>query len=223
MTESLRGAFSGLVNFTAPERNCAVFRLAAAPLSTEASEIFRIAVSQVVTKSGRVDVLVNNAGYGAYGAIEDVPMSIARDQMEVNLFALARMVQLVLPTMRRQRSGRIINIGSIAGKLWTPLGGWYHTSKFALEGFTDCLRNEVRPFGIKVSLIEPGSVKTEWSGIMLENLRKYSGSSPYSPLIPGVSKMLGRESGTASSEHIAQNHVTFHRLWQKSCCGSAGS
>lgn len=116
-------------------------------------------VAQVVQQSGRVDVLVNNAGYGAYGAIEDVPMSIARDQMEVNLFALARMVQLVLPTMRRQRSGRIINVGSIAGKLWSPLGGWYHASKFALEGLTDCLRNEVRPFGIKVSLIEPGSVR----------------------------------------------------------------
>src|SRR5215468_2752937 len=87
-------------------------------------------VNEVLKLSGRVDVLINNAGYGAYGATEDIPLSAAREQMEVNLFALARLIKSVLPTMRKQRSGRIINVSSIGGKLWSPLGGWYHASKF---------------------------------------------------------------------------------------------
>src|SRR5262249_21079377 len=126
-------------------------------------------VAGVLRLGGRVDVLVNNAGYGAYGAVEDIPLSAAREQMEVNLFALAHLIKAVLPTMRKQRSGRIINVSSIGGKLWSPLGGWYHASKFAVEGLSDALRNELRPFGIDVIVIEPGGVKTEWTSIMLDN------------------------------------------------------
>jgi len=100
-------------------------------------------VAEVLRLGGRVDVLVNNAGYGAYGAVEDIPLSAAREQMEVNLFALAHLIKAVLPTMRKQRSGRIINVSSIGGKLWSPLGGWYHASKFAVEGLSDALRNEL--------------------------------------------------------------------------------
>lgn len=126
-------------------------------------------VTEVIKLSGRVDALINNAGYGAYGAVEDIPLSAAREQMEVNLFALAHLIKAVLPTMRKQRSGRIINVSSIGGKLWSPLGGWYHASKFAVEGLSDALRNELRPFGIDVIVIEPGGVKTEWTSIMLDN------------------------------------------------------
>src|SRR5262245_11116801 len=136
-------------------------------------------VQEVLATSGRIDVLVNNAGYGSFGAVEDVPIEEAREQLEVNLFAAAEMIQSVLPAMRKQHSGKIINISSTGGKSAAPMGGWYHASKFALEGLSDSLRSEVRPFGIDVVVVEPGGVKTEWGGIMVDNMMKTSGAGPY--------------------------------------------
>src|ERR1700748_2769420 len=140
-------------------------------------------VETILKTEGKIDVLINNAGFGSYGAIEDVPISDARYQLEVNVFGGARLIQLVLPSMRKQHWGRIINISSIGGKITTPLGGWYHASKFALEGLSDSLRNEVKQFGIDVVVIEPGGVKSEWAGIAAENLRKVSGSTAYKSLV----------------------------------------
>ncbi|MGL5066248.1 MAG: oxidoreductase [Sarcina sp.] len=117
-------------------------------------------VETILAKEGRIDVLVNNAGYGSFGAIEDVSMEEARRQVEVNVFGLARMTQLVLPSMRANKYGKIVNISSMAGKMHTPFGGWYHATKFAVEGFSDCLRMEVAEFGIDVILVEPGGIKT---------------------------------------------------------------
>lgn len=136
-------------------------------------------VKSIVDREGRIDILVNNAGYGSYGAIEDVPLAEARRQFEVNVFGLARMTQAVLPIMRANRFGRIVNISSMGGKIYTPFGGWYHATKFALEAVSDCLRLEVKPFGIDVVIIEPGGIKTEWGAIATDNLRKTSGSGPY--------------------------------------------
>ena len=136
-------------------------------------------VKSIIEQERRIDVLVNNAGYGSYGAIEDVPISEARRQFEVNLFGLARLTQAVLPSMRAKRFGRIVNISSMAGKIYTPFGGWYHATKFALEGFSDCLRLEVEPFGINVVVVEPGGIKTEWGIIAAEHLRKTSGNGAY--------------------------------------------
>src|SRR5215467_16170473 len=167
------------------------------------SESIDAFVTEVLKLSGRVDVLVNNAGYGAYGAVEDIPLSAAREQMEVNLFALAHLIKAVLPTMRKQRSGRIINVSSIGGKLWSPLGGWYHASKFAVEGLSDALRNELRPFGIDVIVIEPGGVKTEWGGIMFENMKKASGSGPYQQIVDAWTKASSVEVGQATPAQIA--------------------
>jgi NAD(P)-dependent dehydrogenase (short-subunit alcohol dehydrogenase family) len=136
-------------------------------------------VDAILDKEGRIDVLVNNAGYGSFGPIEAVPMEEARRQLEVNLFGLARLIQLVLPAMRQNQYGKIVNISSMGGKVATPFGGWYHTAKFAVEGFSDCLRMEVAPFGIDVIVIEPGVIKTDWGIIAAEHLKQSSGKSAY--------------------------------------------
>lgn len=137
------------------------------------------AVDAIVSEAGSIDVLVNNAGSGSYGAVEDVPMEEARAQFEVNVFGAVRLVQLVLPHMRLRRSGTIVNITSMGGKIHTPLGAWYHGTKFALEAISDCLRMELQPFGIDVVVIEPGGIKTEWAGIAADKLRETSGHSAY--------------------------------------------
>jgi short-subunit dehydrogenase len=139
-------------------------------------------VETIIKNEGRIDVLVNNAGFGSYGAIEDVPIADAKYQLDVNVFGAARLIQLVLPQMRKQHFGRIINITSIGGKLAMAFGGWYHASKFALEGLSDSLRNEVEQFGIDVVVIEPGGVKSEWSNIANDNLMKISGNTVYKPM-----------------------------------------
>lgn len=136
-------------------------------------------VNGIIEKEGRIDVLVNNAGYGSYGAIEDIPMAEARRQVDINVFGLARMTQLVLPIMRENTFGKIVNISSMGGKIWTPFGGWYHATKFAVEGFSDCLRMEVKPFGIDVIVVEPGGVASEWGGIAADNLIKVSNNGAY--------------------------------------------
>lgn len=136
-------------------------------------------IGEIIARSGRIDLLVNNAGYGSYGAVEDVPAAEARAQFDVNVFGAVRLIQLVLPHMRAQRSGKIVNITSMGGKIHTPLGAWYHGTKFALEAISDCLRLEVQPFGIDVVVIEPGGIKTEWAGIAADKLRQTSGYGPY--------------------------------------------
>jgi NAD(P)-dependent dehydrogenase (short-subunit alcohol dehydrogenase family) len=144
-------------------------------------------IETIIADTGRIDVLVNNAGYGLYGALEDVPIVDARRQFEVNVFGLARMTQLVLPQMRAQRDGYIVNISSMGGKIWEPLGSWYHASKFAVEGLSDSLRVEVAEFGIKVVIIEPGTIRSEWSGIAADNLEATSANTPYA----GLAKLVG--------------------------------
>jgi NAD(P)-dependent dehydrogenase (short-subunit alcohol dehydrogenase family) len=137
------------------------------------------AVNTILTKEGRIDILINNAGYGSYGAVEDVHLDEARRQFEVNLFGMARLTQLVLPGMRKQKSGRIVNISSMGGKIYTPMGAWYHATKHAVEGWSDCLRLELKEFGIDVVIVEPGIIRTLWGEIATENLRKTSGKGAY--------------------------------------------
>lgn len=147
-------------------------------------------VDEILKREGRIDVLVNNAGYGFYGAVEDVPLEEARKQVEVNVFGLARMTQLVLPTMRKQHSGKIVNVSSIAGKMCTPFGAWYHVTKYAVEAFSDCLRMETKPFGIDVIIVEPGMIKTDWGLIAADNLHKTSKNGAYSEHSEVVVKYL---------------------------------
>lgn len=136
-------------------------------------------VQALLDAEGRIDVLINNAGYGFFGAIENVPMDDARNQLEVNVFGLARLCQLVLPAMRKQRSGRIINTSSVAGKSVIYYGGWYHVSKYSVEALSDALRMELKPFGIDVVIIEPGAIKTNWGIIAADHLAESSKGSPY--------------------------------------------
>lgn len=155
----------------------------------------RKAVETIEAEAGGTDILVNNAGYGSYGAIEEVPLAEGRRQFEVNIFGLAALTQAVLPGMREKGYGKIINISSIGGKIYTPFGGWYHATKHALEGFTDCLRLEVAPFGIDAVIIEPGGIATDWGIIASENLKTVSGSGAYAEearkSAEGMARMYG--------------------------------
>lgn len=150
-------------------------------------------IQKLLQAEGRVDILINNAGYGSYGAIEDVDLSEARHQFEVNLFGLARMIQLVLPSMRENRYGKIINISSMGGRISAPFGGWYHATKYALEGFSNCLRMETKPFGIDVILIEPGVIQSKWSSHAIESLRSASGKGAYKGSANQVAEALTRQ------------------------------
>jgi NAD(P)-dependent dehydrogenase (short-subunit alcohol dehydrogenase family) len=136
-------------------------------------------VTSIMENEGRLDVLVNNAGFGVYGSIEEVSIEEARRQFEVNLFGVARLTQLILPVMRNQGCGTIINISSMGGRVYTPLGAWYHASKHALEGWSDCLRLELAPFGVRVVIVEPGAIETEFGELAVVPLLERSGDGPY--------------------------------------------
>ncbi len=148
----------------------------------------RAVVDRIGSEHGGVDVLINNAGFGMYGAVEDTAIDDARYQFEVNLFGLARLTQLVLPAMREKRAGRIINISSMGGKVYTPLGAWYHATKHALEGWSDCLRLELAEFGIDVVIIEPGAIETEFGDVMVGPMLERSGSGAYARLANAMAK-----------------------------------
>ena len=139
----------------------------------------RDCVQAVTAAEGRIDVLVNNAGYGSLGPIECVPMQEARRQVETNLIGMACLCSLVIPFMRSQGSGRIVNISSAAGKVPVLFGGWYNVSKFGVEALSDNLRIELKPFGIKVVKIQPGGIKTPWGLIASDHLDKCADGSAY--------------------------------------------
>lgn len=164
-------------------------------------------VETILQHSGKIDILINNAGYGSYGALEDVPLEEARYQFEVNIFGLARLIQLVLPSMRQQKRGRIINISSIGGSIGEPHGSWYHATKFALEGLSDSLRMELKQFGIDVVIIKPGAILTEWNGIARENLLKVSGNTAYRKLVHGHVKMLKNADDRGSSPKVVAKTI----------------
>ena len=151
----------------------------AAQMDLTAPSSIEKAVERILQKEKRIDLLVNNAGYGSYGPVEQVNIDEVRRQFEVNLFGLARLTQLVLPAMRQARRGRIVNTSSMAGRMITYMGAWYHATKYALEAFSDALRMEMRPFGIDVVLIEPGAIATSWGAIAAEHLEAVTRKSAY--------------------------------------------
>lgn len=161
---------------------------------TKEADMKRV-VAAIEAEHGAVDVLVNNAGYSESGAIEDVPVEDARYQMEVNVFGLVRMTQFVLPKMRQQRGGRIINISSMVGKITFPTSGWYSATKHALEALSDALRFEVAPFGIDVVLIEPGAIRTEFQQVAARTVEENSRDGLYANLARTYTRLLETRSG----------------------------
>ena len=135
------------------------------------------AVRTIEDTHGAVGVLINNAGYSQSGAVETVPLDAARRQFETNVFGLVRLTQLVLPKMRDQRWGKVVNLGSMGGKLVFPGGGWYHATKHALEAISDALRFEVRGFGIDVILLEPGLITTEFGNAAAASIDDVDGEA----------------------------------------------
>jgi len=128
------------------------------------------ALEAVQDQFGTIDVLVNNAGYGVYGPVEQLPRKLLIDQFETNVFGLVRLSQLVLPGMRAQHFGRIVNVSSIGGRFSLPMGGAYYASKHAVEAFSDALRYEAKSFGVAVSLVEPGPVRTHWAATAISSV-----------------------------------------------------
>ncbi len=164
------------------------------------------AVAEITQQFGGVDVLVNNAGFGLYGSVEDVPLSEARYQFDVNLFGAAALIQDLVPYMREKRAGKIINITSMGGKIYTPLGAWYHASKHALEGLSDCLRLELQQFGIDVVVVEPGVIQTAFANVMEGPMMKFSGNTAYGAMAKNVSKATAdsyKDGGGSAPQVIA--------------------
>ena len=145
-------------------------------------------VDTIFKNEGKIDVLWNNAGYGLYGSVEDVSLTEARKQMEVNVFGMAAMTQKVVPHMRKVKNGLIINTSSMGGKMYFPMGAWYHASKHAVEGLSDCLRLELKPFNIKVVVLEPGFIATEFGSVLLDGFTKIRKDSAYKDMMDKIAK-----------------------------------
>jgi short-subunit dehydrogenase len=166
--------------------------------------------STQVLFAARIDVLVNCAGFGLYGAAEDVPLADARYQLEVNVFVPARLIQLVQPQMRSQRSGTIVNVSSMGGEITFPLGAWYHASKHALEAYSDALRQEVKRFGIDVVLIQPGVIKTEFGEVTSHAVLEHSGHGAYRELAEALAKStetMYRQDSKASDPSVVARAI----------------
>lgn len=183
-------------------------------LDVTSDESAREAVAHVVGEAGRIDVLVNNAGYGELGPMETTPLEKASRQLDVNVLGLARMTQLVLPHMRKERSGRIVNVASIAGHITFCFAGWYNASKYAVEALSDATRMEVGRYGIDVVIVEPGGVYSDWGRIAARQLRKASEATVYGAKADRMANvfemMYGRNpynlmtSATKAAKHVCK-------------------
>ncbi|WP_448810502.1 oxidoreductase [Agromyces bauzanensis] len=172
------------------------------PLDLTDPESIERAVAYVEQTFGPVEILVNNAGYGEFGAIEETPIDSARRQFDVNVFGLVRLTQRVIPSMRAAHAGRIVNVSSLAGEFSSPLGGWYHASKFALEALSDSLRAELRPFGIRVAVVQPGPVRTAWHEEAMQTLEATSGEGPYREMAQAVARYHRATQSTAITSDV---------------------
>ena len=167
-------------------------------------ESVRTCIAALIERTGRIDVLVNNAGYLLSGAVEETTVEEAKEQVETNFFGTFRVVKAVLPTMRAQKSGHIVNISSLAGMVPLPFWGLYAASKFAVEGLTESLRYELRPFGIAVSLIEPGYIKTP----LYSAEQKTAAIADYQPWRRRFDKRMAEFDGKAPGPEVVAEAVS---------------
>jgi NAD(P)-dependent dehydrogenase (short-subunit alcohol dehydrogenase family) len=165
------------------------------------------AIGHIISEVGMIDILVNNAGYGLGGALEDLSMEEIKSQYETNLFGLIRVIQAVLPTMRKHRSGRIINISSGAGIFGYPGGSAYVSTKFAVEGLSESIAYELEPFGIKVILIEPGFIRTNFGNAMVIAKKAQDSASPYSELMQKTMASTAELAKNASDAELVANII----------------
>lgn len=170
-------------------------------------ESLKNAIDHVTSEAGRIDVLVNNAGYGLVGALEELSMEEIKAQYETNLFGLVRVIQAVLPTMRKQRSGRILNLSSGAGLFGYPGGSAYVSSKFAVEGLSESMAYELEPFGIRVILIEPGFVQTNFASSMVIAKKAQDPTSPYSQMMQRIAASSSELAKSGSSADLVANVI----------------
>ena len=165
------------------------------------------AVQAVSSEAGHIDVLVNNAGYGLNGAFEDLAMDEIKAQYETNVFGLIRTTQAVLPIMRRQKSGTIVNISSGAGRFGFPSGSAYVSTKFAVEGLSESISYELEPFGIKVAIVEPGVIRTNFADGLVVAKKSKDRSSSYSQLMQKAANGFEKMMKNASSPDLVANVV----------------
>jgi NAD(P)-dependent dehydrogenase (short-subunit alcohol dehydrogenase family) len=165
------------------------------------------AIQSITAEANTVDVLVNNAGYGLVGAFEDLGMDEIRSEYETNLFGLIRTTQAVLPIMRKQKSGIIVNISSGAGRFGYPGGSAYVSTKFAIEGLSESMSYELEPFGIKVVLIEPGFIKTNFSKAVVVAKKSQDPSSSYSQMMQKVANVSGQLQQSGSTPDLVAKVV----------------
>jgi len=179
-------------NFIQPDADKEGLSIRVVQLDVTDENSVKKAIQSIVSEAGRIDLLVNNAGYGLTGAFEDVSIDEVRAQYETNLFGVIRVTQAVLPIMRKQGSGRIINISSGAGRFGYPGGSIYVSSKFALEGLSESMSYELEQFGIKVVLVEPGMVRTNFASDVVIAKKSQDPNSPYSPMMQMMSSTVNR-------------------------------
>jgi NAD(P)-dependent dehydrogenase (short-subunit alcohol dehydrogenase family) len=164
------------------------------------------AITKIVTEKERIDVLVNNAGYGLFGSLEDISIEELKAQFETNFFGVIRVTQLVLPIMRKQKSGTIVNVSSVGGRIGLPVLSAYHSTKFALEGLSESMSYELEPFGIRVVIIEPGVIRTNIMNSSIIAKKAQDPKSPYFLLIQKVENnfKLMMENESSPPEEVAK-------------------
>ncbi|MGI0011078.1 MAG: SDR family oxidoreductase, partial [Nitrosopumilaceae archaeon] len=174
-------------------------KLEVVEMDVDKDEMVQDAINKIMKEKSRIDVLVNNAGYGLFGCLEDLSMDDLKAQFETNFFGVVRTLQAVIPTMRKQKSGTVVNISSVAGRIGFPVSPAYISSKFALEGLSESMRYELSPFGINTIIIEPGVIKTNFMSSMKKSMKPDSVYKDITnKVIMGISMMA--EMGTPPQE-----------------------
>lgn len=191
-----------------PERETelgALERVLVTRLDVQDPDTIRSAIEEGVSRFGRIDALVNNAGYGAYGPLEATSPGAIRRQFDVNVLGLLDTIQAVLPHFRQNRNGTIVNVSSMGGRIAFPLGTLYHGTKFAVEGLSEALRYELIPLGVRVKLVEPGGIRTDFAGRSFD-FNNDAALTEYQPTVESVLGLLGPmiANGGSSAEKIAE-------------------